>query len=66
MNTQERTGNIFLAITTVLAAGVLTGCQYCEALLIATLVIGAIYKTVRYTPFARSTRAGTVHTVQMV
>ena len=54
MNTQNPTNNLFLAITTVLAAGVLTGCQYCEPLLMASLVIGVIYKGLAYSPFAES------------
>jgi hypothetical protein len=55
MNTQKRSNNIFLAITTVLAVGVLTGCQYCEPMLMATLVIALIKKSLTYSPFAEST-----------
>ena len=54
MNTKKRSNNIFLSITAVLAVGVLTGCQYCEPLLMAALVTGAIYKVVTYTPFTES------------
>ena len=54
MNTQKPTNRTFIAITSVLAVGVLTGCQYCELLLMATLVAGAIYKGVTYTPFTES------------
>ena len=61
MNTQKRSSKLFLAMATVLAVGVLTGCQYCEPLLMATLVIGIIYKGLTYSPFAESTSAGTKH-----
>ena len=61
MNTQKRSSNLFLAITTVLAVGVLTGCQYCEPLLMATLVIGLINKGLAYSPFAGSMRAESEH-----
>lgn len=54
MNTQKRSNNIFLSTTVILAVGVLTGCQYCEPLLMATLVIGVIYKGLAYSPFAES------------
>ena len=64
MNTQKRPNNLFLAITTVLAVGVLTGCQYCEPLLMATLVVGVIYKGLAYSPFAESTCADTKHVNQ--
>ena len=57
MNTQKRSNKNFLAITTILAVGVLTGCQYCEPLLMATLVIGLINKGLAYSPFAGSMRA---------
>jgi hypothetical protein len=59
MNTKKQSTNTFLAITTVLAAGVLTGCQYCEPLLMATLVTGVIYKGLAYSPFAKPTCADT-------
>ena len=52
--TQKRTNKHLLAISAVLAIGVLTGCQYCEPLLIATLVIGAIYKGLSYSSFDES------------
>jgi len=42
MSKQIRTNNYFLSTTAVLAAGVLSGCQYCEPLLMAMLVIGAL------------------------
>jgi hypothetical protein len=58
MNTKKTTNRTFIAITTMLAAGVLTGCQYCEPLLMATLVIVAIYKGLTYSPFAESTSTG--------
>ena len=61
MNTQKRSSNLFLAITTVLAVGVLTGCQYCEPLLMATLVIGLINNGLAYSPFARSVSAESKH-----
>jgi hypothetical protein len=61
MNTQKRPITTFLAITTVLAAGVLSGCQYCEPLLMASLVIGAICKGLAYSPLASSTSAETKH-----
>jgi hypothetical protein len=69
MNTHNRTNNIFLAIAAVLAAGVLTGCQYCEPLLMATLVIGAVVfitadKGLAYSPFAESRSAGRKHLSQ--
>ena len=51
MKKQQRSYKHFLAISAVLAIGVLTGCQYCEPLLIATLVIGAIYKGLSYSSF---------------
>jgi len=54
MNIQKRPNNIFLSTSVVLAIGVLTGCQYCEPLLIATLVIGVIYKSLAYSPSAES------------
>jgi hypothetical protein len=54
MKKQERSNKHFLAISAVLATGVLTGCQYCEPLLMATLVIGAIYKGLSYSSFAES------------
>lgn len=54
MRKQKLSNKHFLAISVVLAAGVLTGCQYCEPLLMATLVIGAIYKGLSYTSFAES------------
>lgn len=61
MNTQKRSNNIFLSITALLAVGVLTGCQYCEPLLMATLVTGAIYKGVTYTPFTEPGWTGSKH-----
>ena len=61
MNTQKRSNNIFLAITTVLAVGVLTGCQYCEPMLMATLVIALINKGLAYSPFAGSMGAESKH-----
>ena len=61
MNTNKQATSIFLAITAVLAVGVLTGCQYCEPLLMATLVIGVINKGLAYSPFEKSTSAGTKH-----
>jgi len=66
MNTQKRSNNIFLAITTVLAVGVLTGCQYCEPMLMATLVIALINKGLEYSPFAGSTGEGKTHTNQKI
>ncbi len=66
MNTQKRSNNIFLAITTVLAVGVLTGCQYCEPMLMATLVIALINKGLAYSPFAGSTGEGKTHTNQNI
>ena len=59
MNTNNQSTSIFLALSTVLAAGVLTGCQYCEPLLMATLVIGAVYKGLDYSSFAKTKVAGT-------
>jgi hypothetical protein len=61
MNTKKQATSTFLAITTVLAAGVLTGCKYCEPLLMAALVTGVIYKGLTYSPFAEATSAGTKH-----
>lgn len=61
MNKKSQSANIFLAVTVVLAIGVLTGCQYCEPLLMAMLVIGVIYKGINYSPFA-----GTVHSNQKI
>lgn len=61
MHTQKRSNNIFLSITVLLAVGVLTGCQYCEPLLMATLVIGLIHKGLAYSPFSESTCADTKH-----
>ena len=54
MKKQKRSNNYFLAISAVLTIGVLTGCQYCEPLLIATLVISAIYKGLSYSSFDES------------
>ena len=54
MNSRNKSGLNFLSIAAVLATGVLTGCQYCEPLLMATLVIGAIYKDLSYSPWAGS------------
>jgi len=54
MNTKKRSNNIFLSLTTVLAVGILTGCQYCEPLLMAMLIIGVIYKSLTYSPFTES------------
>lgn len=53
MKKQERSNKHFLAISAVFATGVLTGCQYCEPLLMATLVIGAIYKGLSYSSSAK-------------
>jgi len=64
MNTQKRSNRLFLAITTVLAVGVLTGCQYCEPLLLAALVIGAAYVGMEFSPFAEMRIAGTKHISQ--
>lgn len=61
MNTTKQATSTFLVITTVLAVGLLNGCQYCEPLLMATLVIGVIYKGLAYSPFAESASAGTKH-----
>lgn len=52
MKTNKRSNNIFLSITVVLAVGILTGCQYCEPLLMAALVSGTLYKGLTYSPFA--------------
>jgi hypothetical protein len=54
MYTQKSSNRAFLSIVTVLAVGVLSGCQYCEPLLMATLVIGAVYKGLSYSPFAQT------------
>ena len=54
MNIHKSPDSIFLSITVVLAAGVLSGCQYCEPLLMASLVIGVVYKSLAYVPFAES------------
>jgi hypothetical protein len=61
MNTQKRKYNVLLAITGVLAVGVLTGCQYCEPLLLAALVIGAVYIVMEFSPFAEMRMTGTKH-----
>ena len=45
---------VFLSTASLLAVGILSGCQYCEPLLLATLVTGAIYKGVTYLPFTVS------------
>lgn len=57
MNTQTQSDGIFLSITTLLAIGVLTGCQYCQPLLMAMIVIGTMVKGLAYSPFAKSTSA---------
>lgn len=57
----NHTNKSFLAITTVLAAGVLSGCQYCEPLLMATLVIGIVYSGLACSPFAKSSTADIKH-----
>lgn len=64
MSTQKQSPNIFLAIIAILAVGVLTGCQYCEPLLMAALVIGLIYKSIKYSPFEESTCADIKHVNQ--
>ena len=55
INISSRSNNRFLSIAVLLAVGVLTGCQYCEPLLMVTLVIGAIYRGLAYTPSERAT-----------
>lgn len=37
------TRNIYLLLLTALSAGVLSGCQYCEPLLFASLIGGAAF-----------------------
>ncbi len=64
MNTQKYSSNIFLAIIAVFAVGVLTGCQYCQPLLMAALVIGLIYKGIKYSPLEASSCADIKHLKQ--
>lgn len=59
MNTQKQSNNLFLMITMVLATGVLTGCQYCQPLLMAMVIIGVIYRGFAYTLFLQPIPAET-------
>ena len=59
--TTKKSDKVFLSTTVLLAVGVLTGCQYCEPLLMATLVIGLINKGLAYSPFAGSMGAESKH-----
>ena len=42
--TKNASDNAYLLLLTALTAGVLTGCQYCEPLLFASLIAGAVFK----------------------
>ena len=48
--TNNSIGNAHLLLLAILSAGVLTGCQYCEPLLFASLIAGAVFKLLTAQP----------------
>ena len=50
IQTNNTSHNAYLLLLTTLSVGILTGCQYCEPLLFASLIAGAVFKLLTAQP----------------